>query len=131
MPREDQWVVGAEQTPLPTTRLLMAHRIIGTEGSPIPVVGAAGVINIDQVAMMQTHFIESDGGVVDISNDPQIATGAIVGQILNLMSTSNANTLKFEDATGLELVGQFIMAKGHCLTLMWNGALWREMFRNA
>jgi hypothetical protein len=73
-------------------------------------------------------FIQGSGGPVDISASPQVEAGLTTGQRLTLICTSDTNTVKFEDGTGLALNGEFTMAAECVLKLIWVSGLneWME-----
>ncbi len=76
--------------------------------------------------------IAGSGGAVDISANPQIADGTD-GQILILQGDDDTNTVKLEDATGLQLDDgvSFTMGKGDTITLIYDSGddLWMEVSR--
>jgi hypothetical protein len=90
---------------------------------------AAGGITVTNVIMR----IQGDGGAIDITADPQIADGTD-GQIVILQFDSDANTVKLDDGTGLQLAGgvSFTGGKGD----IWSGTydsgddLWIELYRS-
>jgi hypothetical protein len=61
---------------------------------------------------------------IDISADPQIADGTD-GQIMTIIGSSDANTLKLDDGTGLQLAGgaSITIGSGDKITLIYIAAL--------
>ncbi len=76
--------------------------------------------------------IQGSGGAVDISVNPQIASGAD-GQLVILQGMSNANTVFFENGTGLRLqeAVSFTLGLADVLTLMYDSSVgsWTEIVR--
>lgn len=102
--------------------------VSGSTGSPISIT-AVGGISFSGTNYNNITFIVGSGGAVDISASPQIAGATNVGQRLVLIGTSDTNTVKLEDGTGLSLNGVFIAANNSVIGLVWNGAVWVEEFR--
>jgi len=71
-------------------------------------------------------------GVIDITADPQIAAGSD-GDILTLEGTSDTNTVKLENGTGLSLISgeSYIIKDNYIMTLVYDlsASLWREASR--
>lgn len=78
----------------------------------------------------QMWFIEGSGGHVDLSSNPQIATGTVVGQELILVGRNNDQTVKLEDGNGLSLRGEIYLAADSVLSLFWDGTNWVETSRS-
>ncbi len=90
---------------------------------------AGGGVTVTNTVMR----ISGSGGAVDITANPQVVAG-IDGQVVMLIGTSDTNTVKFDDATGLQLAGavSFTMGIGDTLTLMYDGtnSVWSELGRS-
>jgi hypothetical protein len=111
--------------------LTQAGPIIRTP-SATQTITAAGGITTAMLALSHIIRVVGDGGAIDITANPQIAAGTD-GQIIELVGTHDTNTVKFDDGTGLKLVGaaSATLGLGDCLNLRYNatGAVWRERFR--
>lgn len=135
--RSYTFIVGPETDTLPTVTAPSSdddfvtrgyiNTIRGTYNTP-ETFTATGITPTANV-WREVIFTESNGGEVDISTNPQIADGDLVGQQLILWGTSNTDYLLFENANGLNLNGQMALKAVECLGLMWNGNQWAEMFR--
>ena len=75
--------------------------------------------------------ISGNGSAVDLSSDPQIADG-VDGQIIILQGTSDANTVKLDDGTGLQLAGgvSFTLGANDTMQLIYDGTDWIEVSRS-
>lgn len=103
--------------------------VTGTRASPSAIVAGTGIAFTGNGAR-QMWFIQGSGGAVDVSANPQVAAGSIVGQELVLCGRSDSNTVLLEDGTGLSLNGQCLLAEDSVLGLFWDGTNWVEMFRS-
>lgn len=74
-------------------------------------------------------YLKSTGGVVVLSDDPQIEPGSYVGQELELIFTSDSDTVELNNGTGLDLPAKFISKDKRRENLQWNGTNWSERFR--
>src|SRR4051812_46392102 len=101
--------------------------VTGSLGSPSLITAAGGVTPAG--ATHEIIFIAGSGGAIDVTKDPQIAVGTVVGQLLEPYGTSGVNTVLLEDATGLLLNGPWLAEAGSFLSLFWNGAVWAERSR--
>jgi len=116
-----------------------APTVSGTSAAPNLITTGSGVDAslISATAVFQTVFIAGSGGPVNPTATPQVAAGAIEGQILYLIGTHATNTVFLEDGTGLSLRGYCTMGTnpslGHTkvLTLRWDAAanVWEEVSR--
>lgn len=75
--------------------------------------------------------IAGSGGAVDISANPQIAVGTN-GQMLYLQGTSDTNTVRFDDGTGLKLnsASFFILGDNDTISFVFQSGIWIELSRN-
>jgi len=77
--------------------------------------------------------IAGDGGAIDITADPQVADGTD-GQIIILQGDSDANTVKLDDGTGLQLAGgaSITLGQGDIIQLIFDSGDddWKECFRS-
>jgi hypothetical protein len=102
--------------------------VLGTPTIPLTVPASglsyAGISNT-------TIYIQSSGGHVDITGDPQIVNteGQAIGDILTLIQVSTPNTLKFFNGNGLILNGEYKMERDHVLQFIYTGNLWQEINR--
>ena len=105
-----------------------APSVTGTRASPTAVTAAGGV-SFSGSAYKNIAFIEGDAGAVDITVNPQIAAGSLVGQELTLIGRSDTNTVKLDDGTGLSLNGSAVLGADSIITLVWDGSAWSEVSR--
>jgi len=115
-----------------TGTFTMEGRVVYTPSATQSIAAGTGV----SAAMLVNKIIriEGSGGAVDISADPQIADG-VDGQVIILQGTSDTNTVKFDDGTGLALSGgvSFTMGVGDTLQLMYavgTPGIWYEISRS-
>lgn len=80
-------------------------------------------------ALFEQIFIAGDGGPINITANPQIADGNLVGDRLRLIGTDDTNTVLFEDSNGLDLNGGWLAEASAVLDLVWTGTLWLETSR--
>lgn len=110
--------------------------VFGTRASPRTVVAATGITaaasHMSTTANRQLIFVQGDGaGLTDISANPQIQAGTIVGQEMLLIQRSSSAQLKLDDGDGLLLNGTCILeVEGQSITLVWDGTTWCEESRN-
>jgi hypothetical protein len=102
----------------------------GDRAGPTAVTAGVGVVIVESTKYFQTLYIEGDGGAVNITANPQIASADNSGTKLRLIGCSNTNTVTLEDGTGLELNGPMVLASGSMIELEFDGTLWLESFRN-
>jgi len=81
----------------------------------------------------RTVRVTGSGGAVDLTSDPQVLAGSFDGQPLVIVGTSDTDTVKLDNGTGLALVGtaSITLGKGDSLALRWDLAdtTWREEYR--
>lgn len=108
--------------------------VFGSEGTPKIVVAGDGIVGadfIDTAALNQTIFVEGvNAGENDITANPQIAAGTVVGQNLRIVGANNTNYIKLETGNGLLLNGFWLSNNDSILSLFWTGSVWREQWRN-
>lgn len=100
--------------------------ITGTRASPSAIVAGTGIAFTGN-SYVNIWFVEGSGGAVDISADPQIAAGNIIGQRLILIGRSDTNTVKLEHGTGLSLSGgsgEIYLFADSIVEFMWDGTNW-------
>ena len=118
----------AADTVAVTAKVTFAGAVVTTPSDETQIAAATGVT----ATHIQRSYLKVRGnsGAVDISASPQIAAGAD-GQVLTLQGTDNTNTLKLDDGTGLALAGgiSFTLKQGHVIQFIYDGAVWRELFR--
>ncbi len=75
--------------------------------------------------------IQSTGGAVDLTVDPQVTATGTTGQMMVIVGQSETNTIKLDNGTGLRLSGgiSFTMGNQDTLTLMFDGTNWVELSR--
>lgn len=109
-------------------------RVTSTWASPYSAVAgtsiAHGLQSDEDECLM---YLKGNSGAVDMSADPQIAAGTKDGQRLQLIFTSDTDTVFLEDGTGLAMPnGNVRSAAGTILEFLWdNGqSTWRNSFWN-
>lgn len=79
---------------------------------------------------MNIWFVAGNGGAIDITSNPQIAAGTVVGQRLVLIGCHDTNTIKFENGTGLVLkegsAEAFLFASSS-MEFVWDGTTWTQV----
>lgn len=103
--------------------------ITGTRAAPSAIVAGTGVAFTGSSGR-NIWFIEGSGGAVNVSANPQIAAGTVLGQELRLIGRSDTNTVMFEDGDGLSLNGTCILGEDQILDLIWDGTNWVEINRS-
>jgi len=104
-----------------------------TYGSPSSVT-ASGITSFPVVstANVRTIFVKGSGvGVVTtVTATTPIPIESQPGIILNIVGTSDADQLLFQDTTDLKLIGNCTLVQNSVLTLISTGSLWIEQTRN-
>lgn len=126
MPRLIEFFDG-QQSPVAPDLSTLSRLVTGSEGTPIDIT-AAGGISIQDVPD-ELIFIVGDGGPIDITANPQIQAGSMVGQQLTLVGTSEVNTVLLEDGDGVTLNGAWLARLENNITLFWTGTVWKELNR--
>jgi len=103
--------------------------LTGSQASPEAIVAGTGIAFVGTKAR-QLWIVQGSGGAVDISANPQISTGAFEGQELLIQGTSNANTVKLDQGTGLTLNGSITLGANDMIYLIYNNSTWVEVSRN-
>jgi len=103
------------------------RQIIESWASPKAIVAGTGLVDLPE-AWLITAFIEGSGGNVDVSANPQIEAGTLVGQRL-LLVQAGTNAVRWEHGDGLSLNGPFEGLQDMTLELVWTGSLWHEISR--
>jgi hypothetical protein len=98
----------------------------GSEEHP-EVITSAGITSTS--AQRALWFIEGDGPT-NVTSNPQITPGTMIGQELTLYGMDDTNTVTFHNNNGLVLNGACVLQAGSSLGLIWSGVYWREAFRN-
>jgi len=105
--------------------------VTGSVGTPQNIVAGTGIAFAGAAdEFLHIWFVQGSGGPVDVSANPQIAVGTVIGQRLTLVGVNDTNTVLLEDGTGLKLNGECFLRNGSILELLWNGSLWVEISRN-
>jgi len=114
-----------------TSPAVIAPTIVGSYAFPISIVAATG-IGVGADSVNEIRYVVGDGGAVDITANPKVEVGSTDGQLLRLIGTSDTNTVKLDNGTGLLLNGSCTLGDRGCLTLLWdNGqSVWMEISRN-
>lgn len=97
--------------------------VYGTAGAGLAV-SAAGGVSINPTDQRQLRFLGSTGGIVNVTANPQIAAGGIIGQELLIVGTSDTDYIILQDGTGLSLNGPISLQNNVATLLFWNGGVW-------
>jgi hypothetical protein len=102
----------------------------GTPLAPLVITASGGITATNDQRQLQ--FVESAGGVVTITANPQISPGITIGQEMMLQGTSLTNYIVLNNGNGLSLNGPCGLGGPdfQVLGVFWNGQVWREMFRS-
>lgn len=108
--------------------------LYGSTGSPRSVVSATGITSgashmSTSVSDQVIFVVASTAGENDISANPQIEAGTVVGQKMTIVGTSDDDFIKLEDGTGLSLAGPWYSYDKKSLDVWWNGTVWTERSR--
>lgn len=105
--------------------------VTGTYAAPTAITAGVGVTPTN-TSFEEIQYVEGDGGAVDITANPQIVAGTTEGQKLELVGTSDVNTLKLDNGNGLRLNGPCILTDYGSIVLVWSSSesVWRERTRN-
>ena len=105
--------------------------ITGTTASPQTITAVGGVAfsgtEANNVWFVQGPTADTD---VEVTANPQIAAGVLIGQSLTLIGRSDSARLIFEDGTGLALKGAMVIGLQSVIQLIWDGTVWVEQGRN-
>ena len=126
MPKVLTWLDGQQSASAPAIGSL-ERQVTGTRAAPtaITVTGITpGGYNIEMI------FVAGSGGAIDVTANPQIVAGTTTGQELNLVGTSDTNTVTLEHGNGLILNGTCELDSETVLNLLWDGTAWLEMSRS-
>jgi hypothetical protein len=112
----------------PAAGLEVAGRVALTPSAVTNIIAANG-ITVTRAVMR----IQGSGGAVNITANPQIASGAD-GEVIILIGQSNANTVRVNDGTGVQLAGgvSFTMGQYDTLQLVYEAGSgnWIEVGRS-
>ena len=131
-------VLPTASTPSAATDLItlsyLQDSLIGVTGSwasPQSIVAGTGIAYVDGPSI-QTWFIEGSGGAINITANPQIVAGTVVGKTLTLICVNGTNTVTIDHSDGLTTNGSMIMGEGEAITFTWGGATpgWIETSRS-
>lgn len=103
----------------------------GNYGSGVSITAGGGITpSTSPSPYEETIFVKGSTTPVDITVDPQIAAGTIVGQRIRVIGTDATNTVKLENGTGLILFGTCTLGLYSNIVFEWIGAAWLEISRN-
>lgn len=104
-------------------------QVTGSRGTPQSIT-AAGGIAFTNTYYHNMWFVKGSGDVaINITANPQIAAGSIVGQQLIIIGRHDTGTLQLDDGTGLSLNGPWIGGADDVIHLIWDGTNWTEVAR--
>ena len=102
----------------------------GTPLLPVTVANGGEIANAGHQEEMT--FLVGNGGAVVLgpsNTNPQLAPGAAIGCRAYLVGTSDMNTVKITNDSGMSLNGDCILGVDDMLAVVWTGTYWSEMFR--
>lgn len=102
---------------------------VGTRALPGTVVAATGFVPSGKPRELQ--FLQSAGGTVLVTANPQIPHGTVIGQEFVIVGGSDANVIHITNGNGLDLNGDMFIGNGDTLGLCWDGTNWSEMYRRS
>lgn len=102
--------------------------VTGSMGSPIQVEAADTIATT--AGSDEEIYVESDGGRVELTSNPQLAAGTVDGETKLIIGTSNTDYIVLVDGNGLKLNGDWQSLLDHTLTLRWNGTIWVDKGRS-
>lgn len=124
MPRTNNFFDGQQSASQPSLGSL-ARFVTGSRGVPEQITAGGGISHTGRPVEM--IFVEGSGGAVNITVNPQVEIGIVTGQELNIIGTSDTNTVTFEDGDGLLLNGSVTLDSQTTLNLLWDGTQWFVM----
>lgn len=109
----------------------VAISVYGTYAAPKVIAAAVGLsvaaVNMNLTAQEQRVFVGGPGvGNTDITNNPQIQAGVIVGARMYLVGADDTNWITFSDGNGIRLNGPWVSKLKNSLSLFWDGSVWAE-----
>ncbi len=101
-----------------------AYVVQATRASPTLITAAGGITSTSN--QRQIIFVAGNGGAVNITANPQISAGSIIGQELRLVGRSATDTVQLDNGTGLSLNGTTVLGLDDVIDLFWDGSNWVE-----
>lgn len=105
---------------------------VGTYAAPILVVAGTAIdptIEVSKDAYLV--FVAGNGGPVDMSADPQIVAPGRAGITLQIVGTSDANTVKLDNGAGLNQNGpRTLKSKTSISYISIDANTWQEVSRD-
>lgn len=101
------------------------RKVTGSRASPVNITAAGGIAPAGK--WEEIIFVQGNAGAIDITANPQIAAGTVVGQTLLLIG--RGNTLKLDDGTGLSQNGSITLDADDMIAYFWDGTNWTELYR--
>lgn len=105
-----------------------ALTVSDSRGSPANIVAGTAIAFTAGTQRIML-FVQGSGGHVDMSANPQVQAGTVVGQEMTIIGRNDDQTIKLEDGTGLSLNGEMYLGADSVLVLVWDGSVWVEFSR--
>jgi len=105
-----------------------ANNMSGTRAAPNSIT-ALGGITPPVGQYRNVMFVQGDSAPVDVSANPRIAAGTVIGQELILIGRSDANTVTLQNGQGLSMNGDIVLDEDNVIRFIWDGTNWTEMSR--
>ena len=102
--------------------------VTGSVASPTAITAAGGITPSGY--SNELAYVESDGGAVNITANPQIAAGTSSGETLTIYGTSDTDYIILEHGNGLVMNGSMAVKKDETIKFIWNATSWAETSRN-
>lgn len=97
--------------------------VTGTRAAPTNVTAAGGIVA--PISARQLAFVKGNSAGEDISANPQIAAGYVIGQELTLRVPDGENGIKLENGNGLSQNGDFVLGVDKfSAKYVWDGTEW-------
>ena len=106
----------------------VSPKVYGSLVAPIIITATGGIISTaDPEATM---FISSNS-TFNVTANPQITPGVLLGQVLNLFWVPNAGfTIQLADGNGINIEGTITFRPKTVFQVTWNGVVWQESYRS-
>lgn len=109
-------------------------QVFGSYASPRSIIAATGIASasshMSTTAYEQIVFAQASSANGNVSAGTQITAGTVVGQRMWIIGASDTTPFTLNNGSGLALKGNAIMGDRCVLSLVWDGTVWSEMFRN-
>lgn len=102
--------------------------VSGTYAAPLNITAAGGV-PFTSTTLLNSIYVQGNGGPITITANPRIAAGTTVGQQIILYFRSDTNTLTLANGNGIDQNGPITGTTNNAIGYEWNGTSWYETWR--